>query len=49
MYLRTADVCAEINLPESNKMAMPGDNLMVNLKLNFPLPITVGKPTYFFF
>jgi len=41
-FVRTADVAADISLPESVKMAMPGDNLMVKMKLSFPLAISQG-------
>jgi len=40
--LRTADVAAEIQLPESSKMAMGGDNLNIKLKLSYPLPVNEG-------
>jgi len=42
-FIRTADCAADITLPESVEMAMPGDNLAVDLKLHFPLPIVVGQ------
>ena len=32
-----------MSLPESVEMAMPGDNLTVKMKLNYPLPILVGQ------
>jgi elongation factor Tu len=41
-FIRTADVAAEVTLPESVKMGMPGDNLNIKLKLAFPLPVTTG-------
>lgn len=41
-FIRTADVAADINLPESVKMGMPGDNLLVQLKLSFPLALSQG-------
>jgi len=41
-FIRTADVAVDIVLPEGTQMGMPGDNLTVNMKLNFPLPIIKG-------
>ena len=38
-YLRTADSSASVELPKGTELAMPGDNLRMNLKLTFPLPI----------
>jgi elongation factor Tu len=32
-----------MTLPEGTEMAMPGDNLTVGMKLNYPLPVTVGQ------
>jgi len=32
-----------VTLPENVEMAMPGDNLTVKMKLNYPLPILVGQ------
>lgn len=43
MFVRTADVAAQINLPDAKKMVMPGDNIVTRLKLNFPLPLEVGQ------
>lgn len=43
IYLRTADVAAEINLPEGVKMGMPGDQVNVTIKLANPLPIDLGQ------
>lgn len=42
-YFRTADVASEITLPANVKIAMPGDNFQVKLRLAFPLPIMSGK------
>lgn len=42
IYLRTADVAAEIILPEGVKMGMPGDQVNVKIKLANPLPIDQG-------
>jgi elongation factor Tu len=41
-FIRTADVAADITLPPNVQMALPGDNLNITMKLNFPLPIVVG-------
>mmetsp|Transcript_17979 Transcript_17979/g.15701 ORF Transcript_17979/g.15701 Transcript_17979/m.15701 type:complete len:322 (+) Transcript_17979:409-1374(+) len=41
-FIRTADVAAEITLPEGVKMGLPGDNLDIKLKLSFPLPVENG-------
>jgi elongation factor Tu len=41
-FIRTADVAVDINLPESVKMALPGDNLVVDMKLDVPLAIVQG-------
>jgi translation elongation factor EF-Tu-like GTPase len=43
MFLRTADVAVAITLPESIKMATPGDNINLTMKLEFPMPIKKGK------
>lgn len=42
MYFRTADSAVEIALPPGVKIAMPGDNLSIKAKLNFPLAIHQG-------
>lgn len=42
-FIRTADCAADITLPDGTEMAMPGDNLTVNMKLHFPLPIVIGQ------
>eukprot|EP01017_Pseudomicrothorax_dubius_P047540 TRINITY_DN855_c0_g1_i2.p1 TRINITY_DN855_c0_g1~~TRINITY_DN855_c0_g1_i2.p1 ORF type:complete len:437 (+),score=175.76 TRINITY_DN855_c0_g1_i2:66-1376(+) len=41
-YIRTADIAADIILSENVKLAMPGDNLEVKMRLQFPLPIEKG-------
>jgi len=41
-FIRTADCATNVTLPESVQMAMPGDNLTVTMKLNYPLPILKG-------
>ena len=42
-FIRTADCAVDVTLPDSVEMAMPGDNLTVGMKLNYPLPILVGQ------
>jgi len=39
VYLRTTDVTGEVTLPEGTEMAMPGDNLVVKVKLIKPVAI----------
>ncbi len=41
-FLRTADSAVDITLPEDKQMAMPGDNMTCDLKLNFPLQMEKG-------
>ena len=40
--MRTADVAVDIILPSSVKVGMPGDNLTVWMRLQFPLSIEKG-------
>lgn len=42
-FIRTADCAVDVTLPDNCEMAMPGDNLTVKMKLNYPLPILVGQ------
>ena len=42
-FIRTADTAVDITLPDDAQMGMPGDNLTVGMKLNFPLPILKGQ------
>ena len=42
-FLRTADMAAEITLKNNKAMAMPGDNLEVNVMLAYPLPVYPGQ------
>lgn len=42
-FIRTADFCVSINLPDNVKMATPGDNLKITMKLEFPMPIKPGE------
>lgn len=41
-FIRTADLASAVTLPESQQMALPGDNLSVDLKLDRPLAVEVG-------
>jgi len=43
VFIRTADTAVDMTLPEGTEMAMPGDNLTVGMKLNYPLPVVVGQ------
>lgn len=42
-FIRTADTAVDITLPKDMQMAMPGDNVTVSMKLNYPLPIVKGQ------
>jgi len=42
-FIRTADVAVDINLASGVQMGMPGDNLTVTMKLNYPLPLVKGQ------
>jgi len=42
-FIRTADTAVDVTLPDNVEMAMPGDNLTANFKLNYPLPIVEGQ------
>ena len=42
-FIRTADTAVDITLPKDMQMAMPGDNVTVAMKLNYPLPIVKGQ------
>ncbi|CDJ62720.1 elongation factor Tu, putative, partial [Eimeria necatrix] len=39
LFLRTADVAATVVLPEGTEMAMPGDRLSVEMRLEQPLAL----------
>ncbi|HAC18431.1 MAG TPA: elongation factor Tu, partial [Dehalococcoidia bacterium] len=39
-YIRTTDVTGEIELPEGVEMVMPGDNIVMNVKLITPVALT---------
>ncbi|MEG1643043.1 MAG: elongation factor Tu [Bacteroidales bacterium] len=41
-YIRTLDVTGEITLPEGTEMVMPGDHVNINVKLIYPVAISVG-------
>ncbi len=42
-YIRTADFCVSITLPDNVKMATPGDNLKITMKTEFPMPLKIGE------
>lgn len=42
MYFKTSDTAIQIALPETTKMAMPGDNLTVKGVMNYPMALAVG-------
>ena len=42
-FVRTSDFAASLTLPENIKMAMPGDNLKVTMKFEFPMPVKTGE------
>jgi elongation factor Tu len=39
-FIRTTDVTGEIQLPEGVEMVMPGDNIVMNVKLITPVALT---------
>ena len=41
-FLRTADVAADLILPKEAKVAMPGDSLLLRMRLNAPLAVSEG-------
>jgi elongation factor Tu len=41
-YIRTTDVTGEIALPEGVEMAMPGDNITMNVTLIYPVALDEG-------
>jgi elongation factor Tu len=41
-FMRTADVAADLILPRDIKVAMPGDNLQLMVRLNAPLALVIG-------
>ncbi|KAL9672543.1 hypothetical protein QQ045_028794 [Rhodiola kirilowii] len=42
-YLRTANITGKIELPESVKMVMPGDNITATFELMLPAPLEAGQ------
>ncbi|KAK8630507.1 hypothetical protein V6N13_079298 [Hibiscus sabdariffa] len=42
-YLRTADVTGKVELPESVKMVLPGDNVTATFELISPVPLEAGQ------
>ncbi len=42
-FIRTADFSVSITLPDSVKMANPGDNAKITMKTEFPMAIKVGE------
>lgn len=42
-FIRTADTAVDLTLPKDMQMAMPGDNVTVTMKLNYPLPVVKGQ------
>ena len=41
-YIRTTDVTGSIELPEGVEMAMPGDNVRLNVELGQPVALEDG-------
>ncbi|MBR3146928.1 MAG: elongation factor Tu [Eubacterium sp.] len=41
-YFRTTDVTGDLNLPEGTEMCMPGDNVVMSIKLITPIAIEEG-------
>ena len=41
-YIRTTDVTGSIELPEGMEMAMPGDNVVMKIKLIYPVALEPG-------
>ncbi|RWW04727.1 hypothetical protein BHE74_00029166 [Ensete ventricosum] len=42
-FMRTADVTGKVELPESVKMVMPGDNVTATFELISPVPLEAGN------
>lgn len=42
-FIRTADVAASLQLPDGVEMAKGGDQLTVQMKMEFPMPISKGE------
>ena len=43
--MRTADITGKVELPESVKMVMPGDNVTAVFELIQPVPLEAGTLT----
>lgn len=43
MFLRTADIAAEIVLPDNCEIGMPGDNLKIKMRTSSPVFIENGQ------
>jgi elongation factor Tu len=41
-YIHTTDVTGEVNLPEGTEMVVPGDNIVMNVKLGAPVALEDG-------
>jgi elongation factor Tu len=41
-YIRTTDVTGQIELPQGVEMVMPGDNIVMKIKLIYPVAMEVG-------
>merc|ERR1719181_1111664 len=42
-FIRTADTAVDLTLPADMQMCMPGDNVTVEMKLHYPLPVVQGQ------
>jgi len=42
-FIKTSDIACQVTLGSDAEMAMPGDNLSLDLKLDRPLPINKGS------
>lgn len=43
IFLRTADTACEVKLPDSHKIALPGDNISLECKLAYPISVYEGQ------
>jgi elongation factor Tu len=41
-FIRTADIAGDVYLPDTVKMCTPGDNVMIKMRLAFPIPMHNG-------
>mmetsp|Transcript_11267 Transcript_11267/g.45810 ORF Transcript_11267/g.45810 Transcript_11267/m.45810 type:complete len:440 (+) Transcript_11267:72-1391(+) len=46
-FFRTADITGQISLPEATPIAVPGDNVEIEVELLQPAPMHVGQPFNF--